>query len=82
MRFRSNRLLSVRRNGYGCDDDMSCGCGCYGCIACMGVMSNPKGKQHRELMRLTRVPHVTEQDVRSMAEQEAISEYLAERSRG
>jgi hypothetical protein len=65
----------VRRNsGCGCGYGTDCGCGVY--------RSNPKGAEHRELMKLSRMGVVSEQAMRSAAADEAIAEYQAERASG
>ena len=65
----------VRRNsGCGCAYGMDCGCG--------GYRSNPKGAQHREFMKRSRQGVVSDQQMRSAAEEDAIAEYQAERMSG
>jgi hypothetical protein len=72
---RSNPRGRVRRNsGCGCGYGSDCGCG--------GYRSNPKGAEHRELMKLSRMGVVNEQAMRSAAADEAIAEYQAERASG
>ena len=77
---KSNPRGRVRRN-------TGCGCGGYGGgCGCNGggnmYMSNPKGAEHRDFMKLSRQGSVSEQQMRSAAAEDAIAEYQAERAGG